>query len=278
MTSAVTSAVTHLGDLRKMRTRLEGPDDPVAYELVLGDELLGLNPLVGETIALHHTGTIRCIACGKVTRKSFAQGFCYPCFRDAPEASPCIIRPELCEAHTGGGRDRAWEQRHHNRPHLVYLAVSSGLKVGVTRGDQLPTRWIDQGAWRCIVLAETPNRYESGRMEVVLKQHVSDRTHWQKMLKNVLAESIDLESEKHRLASLLPEDLRGFVGADDTVTELRYPVLEFPTKVKSQSFDKTPDIAGTLLGIKGQYLLLDGGRVLNIRKHGGYEIEARLGD
>jgi Protein of unknown function (DUF2797) len=278
MTSAKTSAKTHVGDLRKMRTRLEEPDGPVAYELVVGDELLPLNPRVGETIALRHTGTIRCTSCGRVTPKSYAQGFCYPCFRDAPEASPCIIRPELCEAHTGGGRDPAWEQRHHNQPHLVYLAVSSGLKVGVTRGDQIPTRWIDQGAWRCVVLAETPNRYESGRIEVALKEHVSDRTHWQKMLKNVLAEDLDLASEKHRLASLLPQDLQGLVSPDDKITELRYPVLEFPTKVLSQSFDKTAEITGTLLGIKGQYLLLDGGRVLNIRKHGGYEIEAHLGD
>ncbi len=269
--------MTTVGDLRKMRTRVDGPEQPVAYELVVGDALLPLNPHLGATIRLRHTGTIRCTACGRITKKSFAQGFCYPCFRDAPEASPCIIRPELCEAHTGGGRDPEWEQRHHNRPHFVYLAVSSGLKVGITREDQLPTRWIDQGAWKAIVLAETPNRYECGRVEVTLKEHVSDRTAWQKMLKNVLAEDIDLPSEKQRLSALLPSELQAYVTADDTVTELRYPVREFPTKVKSQSFDKVPEIEGTLLGIKGQYLLLDGGRVLNIRKHRGYEIEAHLG-
>lgn len=268
--------MAHVGDLRKMRTGLDGADGTVTYELVVGDALLPLNPWLGKPLRLCHTGTIRCTSCGKVTQKSFAQGFCYPCFRDAPEASPCIIHPELCEAHTGGGRDPAWEERHHNCPHFVYLAVASGLKVGVTRGDQLPTRWIDQGAWRAIVLAETPNRHASGRIEVSLKEHVSDRTHWQKMLKNVLAEGVDLVAEKRRLAALLPADLQGLVGSDDAVTELRYPVMEYPTKIKSLSFDKTPEIEGTLLGIKGQYLLLDGGRVLNIRKHGGYEIEAHL--
>jgi len=268
--------MAYVGDLRKMRTRLEAAGETVAYELVVGDALLPLNPLLASRVRLRHTGTIRCTACGRVTNKSFGQGFCYPCFRDAPESSPCIIRPELCEAHTGGGRDPAWEQRHHNRAHFVYLAVSSGLKVGVTRGDQLPTRWIDQGAWRAIVLAETPNRYESGRIEVSLKEHVSDRTNWQRMLKNMVAEDIVLSEEKERLSGLLPAALQGRVSADNTVTELRYPVLEYPTKVKSLSFDKTPEIDGTLLGIKGQYLLLDGGRVLNIRKHRGYEIEAHL--
>lgn len=264
------------GDLRKMRTQMDAPGETVTYELVVGDELLPLNPLLGKGVRLRHTGTIHCKACGRVTRKSFAQGFCYPCFRDAPEASPCIIRPELCEAHIGGGRDPDWEQAHHNQPHFVYLALSSGLKVGVTRGDQIPTRWIDQGAWKGLVLAETPNRFESGRIEVALKEHVSDRTHWQKMLKNVLAEDVDLGTEKARLVALLPQELRTFVSPDESIIELHYPALEFPSKIKSQSLDKTPEIEGILQGIKGQYLLMDGGRVLNIRKHSGYEIEADL--
>lgn len=264
------------GDLRKMRTHVDGPGETVRYELVVGETLLPLNPRLGKPLRLRHTGTIHCKACGRVTKKSFGQGFCFPCFRDAPEASPCIIRPELCEAHTGGGRDPQWEQAHHNQPHLVYLALSSGLKVGVTRSDQIPTRWIDQGAWKGLVLAETPNRFESGRLEVALKEHVSDRTHWQKMLKNVLAEDVDLQAEKTRLVALLPEALQAFVTTGAEVMELRYPALGFPSKIKSQSFDKTPEIEGMLQGIKGQYLLLDEGRVLNIRKHGGYEIEADL--
>jgi len=262
--------MTAVGTLRKMHTEL---DQPIRYRLVVGTEQLALNPLLGETLRLRFTGTILCTACGRTTRKSYGQGYCYPCFRDGPESSPCIIRPELCEAHQGGGRDPDWEARHHLRPHVVYLAVASGLKVGVTRDDQIPTRWIDQGAWQAIRLSETPQRQWAGQIEVALKEHVSDRTHWQKMLRNVRANDVNLPAEKKRLGALLSTELQEFLSTDDAVTELEYPVHEYPIKVKSLSFDRMDTIEGTLLGIKGQYLLFDGGRVLNIRKHRGYEVE-----
>ena len=238
---------THSGLLSKMHTllpppRAGHPADPVEYTLMLGDEGVALNPLFGSRLLLEFTGTIRCSACGRITKKSFGQGFCYPCFRDAPEASPCIIRPELCEAHTGGGRDPAWEAAHHLAPHVVYLAVTSALKVGVTRADQVPTRWIDQGAWRAIRLAVTETRRQAGLIEVALKEHVSDRTAWQKMLKNILAEEIDLVAEKQRLAALLPSALASRVAPSDDITEITYPVLQHPTKIKSQTFDKVPRI------------------------------------
>ena len=256
------------GIIHKMRTSL---GNPVSYTLGFGDEYIELNPLIGKEINLSFGGDIFCISCGKKTKKSFAQGFCYPCFMSAPEAAECIIRPELCRAHEGEGRDIEWEKANHLQEHFVYLAVSSGLKVGVTRSTQIPTRWIDQGASRAILLAQVPNRYLAGCIEVALKEHVSDRTHWQKMLKNEVAD-VDLEEEKSRMEDLLPRDLQDYIADSDEITEIQYPVEDYPLKIKSIGFDKESKISGTLKGIKGQYLYLDFDRVLNIRKHTGYVI------
>ncbi len=260
----------HTGNLKKMKVRL---DKPVQYTLELGEECIDMTALVGRRIRFAYHGIINCKVCGRKTRKSFAQGFCYEHFLKSPENAECIIRPELCEGHLGKGRDPEWEIEHHVRPHVVYLAVASGIKVGVTRHDQIPTRWIDQGAWKVIRLAEVPYRYLAGVIEVALKDHISDKTHWQKMLKNVLAEDIDIHAEKARMNSLLPEDLQQYLSPNDDLTEITYPVHTFPTKVKSLSFDKLNEVEGVLEGIKGQYLLLDEGRVLNIRKHTGYLVE-----
>jgi hypothetical protein len=232
-----------------------------------------MNDLVGQSILLNWNGQIVCPSCSKQTKKSFGDGFCYTCFISAPEAAECNIRPELCRAHLGEGRDPEWEERNHNTQHIVYLAASDIVKVGVTRISQVPTRWIDQGATAAIRLAETPNRYEAGILEVALKEFFSDKTNWQRMLKNEVDDSIDLIEEKWNLFDQLPSDLSKFFTENDDVTVLNYPVLEFPSKVKSMSFDKTPVISGKLMGIKGQYLLFEGGDVLNIRKHTGYQIE-----
>lgn len=257
------------GNLRKMKTTL---DDPIQYHLSLSEELY-MNDFVGKEITLTWSGRINCTNCGKVTKKSFGQGFCYPCFISSPNAAECILRPELCRAHLGEGRDPEWEEKHHNQPHVVYLAASSAVKVGVTRAEQVPTRWIDQGATAAIRLAEVPNRYEAGRIEVSLKEFFTDKTSWQRMLKNEIDESIDLEEEKWSLEDQLPQDIIDYFSENDEIIELNYPVIEFPEKVKSVGFDKIPTIQGKLMGIKGQYLIFEGGLVLNIRKHTGYYVE-----
>ena len=257
------------GILRKMTSHLE---DPVAYHLPLGDVDVPLNPLLGTTVRLSFDGDIYCLACGRHIRKSFGQGYCYPCFINGPENSECIIRPELCRAHEGRGRDPVWERQNHLQPHVVYLAVSSHLKVGVTRADETRTRWVDQGAYQAIVFAETPNRYLAGLIEVAMKAHVSDRTGWQKMLKTDVPPPVDLLASKRDLGARLDPDLQPYLSDDDRITTIHYPVLETPRKVKSLSFDKHPVVEGTLTGIKGQYLMFDAERVLNIRKHGGYVV------
>ncbi len=258
--------------VHKMSVKL---DKTVQYELEL-DTIYQLNDWIGKSFNLVWNGDIFCTSCGKKTKKSFGEGFCYPCFTTAPEATECTLRPELCRAHLGEGRDVEWEQRNHNQPHIVYLASSDIVKVGVTRVSQIPIRWIDQGASSAIILAETPNRYEAGILEVALKDFFSDKTNWQRMLKNEIDESIDLVEEKWNIHDQLPENLTQFFSENDTITEINYPVLEFPTKITSMSFDKTPEIGGKLVGIKGQYLIFEGGKVLNIRKHTGYSLKLTI--
>ncbi len=247
--------------------------NPVKYSVKLGNDVAELNDLIGQHITLRFTRNIYCTVCGRKTSKSFGEGMCYPCFANAPDNSECIIRPELCEAHLGKGRDPEWEHRNHHQPHYVYLALTNAVKVGVTRGTQLPTRWIDQGAHKGIVVAETPYRQLAGFIEVFLKDHFSDKTNWQKMLKNESGGEFDLVKEKERTIALLPEQFRRYAYPDNEVVEIVYPVLQYPTKVTSLSFDKTDRIEGKLAGIRGQYFIFEGGQVLNIRKHSGYEIE-----
>ncbi len=247
-------------------------DGVVSYRLPLGDTRIDLNPRIGQPISLRFSGTIHCIKCGRETKKSFGQGFCFPCFRSAPEASECILRPELCRAHEGEARDMEWARSHCLKEHVVYLAKSSAVKVGITRNTQIPTRWIDQGASEAIVFARTPNRYTAGLLEVAMKAHLTDRTNWRRMLKNEICDD-DLLAFKRQLRAELDDDLSEYIDEDTTLWRIDYPVQAFPEKVKSVGFDKQPEIDGMLMGIKGQYLLLDSDRVLNIRKHTGYEVE-----
>ena len=257
------------GRILKMLTELKSP---VQYTLPMGDNILEMNQWIGKNIQFSFGGEIYCLDCARRTKKSFNQGFCYPCFQSSPMSAECIIKPELCRAHLGEGRDVEWERKHHLQDHYVYLAVSSGVKVGITRDTQVPTRWIDQGASYAVPIAKTPNRYLCGVIEVALKEYLSDRTAWQRMLKNEIAH-IDLAEKRDEIIKLIPEECQQYVLSDEEVLNIEFPVNEYPTKVKSLSFDKTPVIEGRLMGIKGQYLLFEGGQVLNMRKHQAYVLD-----
>ncbi len=271
------SETTTVGKLRKMRVE---ESDPIQYTLPLGDESVAVNPLLGNTIVVRHTGDIHCVACGRKTAKSFNQGHCFPCFRRLASCDACIVRPERCHYHLGTCREPEWGQAHCLRPHVVYLANSSGVKVGITRATQVPTRWIDQGAAQALPIARVASRRLSGLMEVAFKEHVSDRTDWRRMLKGE-PEAVDLKARRDALFAQCDETLSGLTDEYDQVApeliadaecrDFRYPVLEYPAKVTAINLDKNPRAEGTLLGIKGQYLILDTG-VLNVRKYGGYEI------
>ena len=258
------------GNILKMRTELV---DPIRYFLPVGEQEIDMNALLGKPVRFQFDGQINCIACGKKTKTSFGQGFCFSCFQTVPEASETVMRPELSKAQFGIARDMDWANEHDLIDHFVYLAVSSELKVGVTRYHQIPTRWIDQGASYAIRVARTPNRHIAGVMEVFLKKYYTDKTNWRAMLQNNVTENFNLIDEKSNLIRLLPAELQQYECEDNEVVALHYPVLEYPSKLNSLTFDKEPLVEGTLLGIKGQYLILDRGRVINIRKHNGYSLK-----
>jgi hypothetical protein len=242
----------------------------VHYHLNIGSDKFYMNELIGKEIQLTYLDRINCIRCGRKTNKSFFQGYCYPCFMKAPETAPCIVNPEKCQAHEGIARDMEWSKDHCLIDHYVYLAVSSGLKVGVTRHNQIPTRWMDQGAHKAIKLAKAPNRHTAGLIEVDLKQFLADKTNWQQMLKNQVKRPVDLVEEKKKASENLSPELQQYLIDQDDFTEIEYPVETYPSKVKSLSFDKTKQYSGRLVGIKGQYLIFEDNAVFNVRKHNGY--------
>jgi len=264
------------GNIRKMKVE---NNNPIQYSIVLSGENIPINNYIGHSISLKWTGDIHCVKCNRRTNKSFFQGFCYPCFIEAPESSECILKPELCQAHEGISRDMTWAEEHCLSDHYVYLSLTSGIKVGVTRYTQIPTRWIDQGAIKALKIAKTPNRYLAGVIEVSLKEFVSDRTSWQKMLKNNVDVNTDLYYYRNKLKSNLSEELKQYILNNENEMCLKYPIDLYPQKIKSINLDKTKEFNGTLTGIKGQYIYIDNSYVINIRKYSGYyfkiEIEER---
>jgi hypothetical protein len=253
-----------------MRTELK---DKVQYHLPVGTSEIYMNEMIGNTIQIKYTGVINCIKCGRITKTSFAQGYCYPCFISAPETEECVLRPERCRAHEGIARDMEFAASHCLIDHYVYLALSPGIKVGVTRSTQIPTRWIDQGANYAIRLARTPNRYIAGLLEVALKNIFPDKTNWKQMLSGNSILNIDLVHEKGMAEEALPFDLRQYFVDDDEIVKIIYPVQSFPSKIQGINLDKIKEISGKLLGIKGQYLIFENGQVINIRKYGGYRLQ-----
>ncbi len=266
-----------LGVLRKMQVKLT---DPVSYRLPLTDKTVDLNPLIGQPIKLVYTGNIFCVHCNRSIKKSFNQGYCYPCFTSLAQCDMCIVKPEQCHYDAGTCREPDWADEFCFQPHYVYLANSSGIKVGITRHSQIPTRWIDQGAVQALPILKVQSRYVSGLAEVVIANHVSDKTSWQRMLKNQV-EAIDLIAKRDHLLKECEKELAAIKKRfgeqamvflpEEKPVDIHFPVQEYPAKVKSFNFDKQAEVSGVLLGIKGQYLILDTG-VINIRKFSGYEV------
>ena len=267
-----------IGNIQKMQAQL---NDTVQYHLPIGDELIDMNTHIGSEIRFSYQGEINCMACGRKTKKSFSQGFCYPCFQSLAQCDMCIMKPEKCHYSEGTCREPKWGEEFCFQDHYVYLANSSGLKVGITRGTQIPTRWIDQGATQAIPIFKVKDRLTSGLVEVIFKNHVADKTSWQKMLKGE-ADKLDMQTRRDDLRNLCETDLNELVnkvGSDaieflenETTVDINFPVNQYPEKVKSFNFDKTPEVNGILHGIKGQYLILENG-VLNMRKFGGYNLK-----
>lgn len=264
--------MTYQGVLTKMQTEFL---TPIQYFLVFENSFLNLNQVLDKTIEITFIG-YQCLNCNK-KKKIFRQGFCYDCFMSSASAGDWIMKPELSTAHLDiEDRDLDYEKRVQLQPHIVYLALSSEIKVGVTRKTQVPTRWIDQGAVEAISIVEVPNRYLAGITEVALKNHYADKTNWQKMLKNDYI-PVDLVAERLKLEHLIPKEVQEyFYSTKDHLYQLQFPVLNYPTKVTSLNLDKTPYFSGKLKGIKGQYLLFEDGTVFNIRTFEGYVVSIKL--
>lgn len=270
------------GQAQKMAVALPSvATESVQYQLRLGDSVTPLNPVIGSSIRIEYLGDIHCIHCGRKSNKSFSQGFCFPCFKTLAQCDSCIMSPEKCHHHLGTCREPEWGETHCMVDHVVYLANSSGVKVGITRGTQIPTRWIDQGATQAMPFFRVATRRQSGLLEDVFRQFVADKTSWQAMLKGE-AEVVNLVAIAEDLLDKCADsisDLQKQFGlhaiqhqhAAEQIS-LHYPVVEYPSKVKSFNLDKSPVAEGTLLGIKGQYLILDTG-VINLRKYTGYNLQ-----
>ncbi|MCY1203928.1 hypothetical protein D9M71_475890 [compost metagenome] len=265
------------GALSKMSVRLESP---VQYGFRLGEADIAANPLIGRQLRLEFLGAIHCLHCGRKTKKSFSQGYCYPCFTKLAQCDSCIVSPEKCHYADGTCREPEWGERFCMTDHVVYLANSSGVKVGITRASQVPTRWIDQGASQALPIMRVATRQQSGFVEDLLRSQVADRTNWRAMLKGE-APPLDLQSIRDELFDHCAEGLRALQDrfglqaiqpvSDIQPIEISYPVDAYPTKVVSFDLDKTPVVEGTLRGIKGQYLILDTG-VINLRKFTAYQL------
>lgn len=268
------------GSLSKMKVSVND-NSPVQYTLALGAHRVDMNALIGSEITLTSQGEIYCVHCHSKTKKSFNQGYCYRCLITLAQCDSCIIKPEKCHYHEGTCREPEWGEAHCLSDHFVYLANTGNLKVGITRhvSEQVSSRWMDQGASQALVFLRVKDRLTSGLVETLCKQHIGDKTNWRTMLKGEPAAE-DLEALKAELLEKIDsglDDIRKQHGIDAVseasvpAVKIRYPVENYPVKIKSINLDKTPAFTGVLEGIKGQYLMLDGDRVINIRKYAGYQ-------
>jgi hypothetical protein len=275
----MTQAMNELGRgaLSKMTIRL---GETAQYAFRLDETEVPVNPLLGKRIRLEFLGAIHCSHCGRKTKKSFAQGYCYPCFTKLAQCDSCIMSPEKCHHEQGTCREPGWGEQYCMTEHVVYLANSSGIKVGITRATQLPTRWLDQGASQALPIFRVATRQQSGFVEDLLRTQVADKTNWRALLKGD-AEPVDLAGVREQLMSSCAEGIAALQQrfglqaiqpvSDVEVLEIRYPVDAYPTKVASHDLEKTPVVEGILKGIKGQYLILDTG-VINLRKYTAYQV------
>jgi len=256
------------GVLTKMETE---NGSPIQYYLILESNFINVNQLLDKNVTLKFL-KYQCLNCG-LDKPIYRQGFCKSCFFEVPQAADWVMRPELSKAHLDQeDRDLEFEKKVQIQPHVVYLANSSNIKVGVTRKSQVPTRWIDQGAHEAIEIVEVPNRYLAGITEVSLKDHISDKTNWRTMLKNEIKDE-DLVAWRNKLKQFIPEEAKPYYIENNTETNLEFPVLQYPIKPKSLNLEKVIEYTGVLKGIKGQYLIFEDQTVFNIRGNEGLYIE-----
>lgn len=251
--------------------------DPVRYEWQLGETSVVVNDLIGENLHIHFTGLKTCIACGRVVKKLFQNGYCFPCVRTLAECDLCIVKPQDCHFRNGTCRDDNFGLSHCMIPHYVYIAWSSGYKVGLTRKGRQLKRWMDQGATEAVVIAETPTRRAAGELEVAIAQRMNDKTDWRKMLKEENEPDRGILDVREEAIAHLPDSFSHYIFSEpQQVTRIVYPRQpDTIVKLKSLNLDKQPDITGEVKGIKGQYILFEDG-VFNVKKFSGFHVEVQV--
>lgn len=260
------------GVLNKMKTEI---NDNVNYYLELGDDFINLNQIINSKLELNFEG-YQCLNCSSDIQ-IYRQGHCKKCFFELPSTADWVMKPELSKAHLNiEDRDLEFEKDVQLKPHILYLAYSSNVKVGVTRKSQIPYRWIDQGAINAIEIAEFPNRFLAGVSEVELKKHYADKTNWREMLKTSQC-TVELESEREKAFEKLPVESSEMAKSNNFSTfKINYPVLKYPVKPKSLNIIKEKSFTNELVGIKGQYLIFKDETVFNIRSNEGVVISLNI--
>jgi hypothetical protein len=253
---------------------------PAAYVMSLENQAIDMNALIGSNIEICFTGHITCCHCGVETRRSYGGGHCYACFKTLASCDLCVVSPDRCHFFEGTCREPDWGESFCMQPHLVYLANSAGLKVGITKPSQVPVRWLDQGASQALIILRTATRQQAGLVEAALAQTVRDRTDWRALVAGE-ARAVDLDAARGQLARQASAALtaldRRYPGAlqpaDDEVARVfSYPVSRYPRQFERFTLDTAATVRGRLVGIKGQYLLFDTG-VFNVRQHTSYHVQ-----
>ncbi|MEM7181776.1 MAG: DUF2797 domain-containing protein [Spirochaetota bacterium] len=238
-------------------------------EATLHTAEFSLNSLLGKKIKLQLSGEIRCVDCGRKTKKSFNQGSCYSCFTKLAKNDMCILRPNTCHYNEGTCREPEWGEKNCMQKHTVYLANTSGLKVGITKEKPVANRWVDQGAMFALPILEVESRKKAGDVEAQIARFVSDKTSWQKMISTDSSEC-DLKADRKNLLTKAEVTEKPLSRAKQV--NITYPILEYPGKKKSYKPEKNGPIEDVLVGVKGQYLLFKNG-VLNVRSYSGYHFQ-----
>jgi hypothetical protein len=259
-----------LGYLEKLKGTLLG--NKVSYSLNFDNDNICIDSFVGKEVCIKVFAQIRCVGCRAPINKTFNQGFCYKCFITLACNDICMLKPETCHFQLGTCREPEWGKSNCFISHTIYLANSSGLKVGITRTRRKLQRWVDQGAVQAIPLFEVADRKTSGVAEVLLKEHYKDRTNWRKMLQNN-QENINLEEQREKALAFLPSDFP-LVKSNEPATTINYPVLSYLDKIKSLKIEQEP-LKEKLLGIKAQYFIFSSG-VVNLKKFYGHKIQISL--
>lgn len=269
------------GKIAKMRVSVDS-GHLATYKLPVGDKLVDMNALIGKRLSMQYEGIIQCIHCGRPTKKSFNQGYCYVCLTRLAQCDSCIIKPEKCHYALGTCREPEWGEQNCLQDHFVYLANTGQIKVGITRHVRggVSSRWIDQGATQAMAIYRVKERLLSGLLEIEIAKHIGDKTNWRTMLKGQ-AEPLDLLGMQQQVAQWIKAPvqalhdkygIQAIQALEPSPVSINYPVTQYPDKIKSINLDKEFVFEGTLLGIKGQYLLLNEDRVINMRKYTGYSL------